>query len=180
MKKSLFTLLIILTGLSCFSQSEVTVLKKDIVSIDIGVVGAWLNYEKHIKKLFTLKSQLGLEGGLLIGDAVDYFILTPTLRLEPRYYYNFNRRVNDGKKTSYNAANYFALTLMIIPNLFSISNVSGLEYQRGFSLIPKFGIKRTVGQRMNFEFAIGAGPWFNENGIEGTVGLDIRFGYNLK
>ncbi len=69
---------------------------------------------------------------------------------------------------------------MYIPNLFSISNVSGLEVERGLSLIPKFGIKRTVSQRMNFEFAIGAWPWFNENGIEGTVGLDIRFGYHLK
>ncbi|MEO6583807.1 MAG: hypothetical protein ABIO05_05755 [Ferruginibacter sp.] len=180
MKKSLITLLVTIGTLSCFSQSEDTVLKKDIISIDIGFVGVWINYEKHIKKLFTLKSQVGLEGGFLVGSSVNYFILTPTLRLEPRYYYNFNRRVNAGKKTSYNASNYLALTMMYIPNLFSISNVSGLEVEKGFSLIPKFGIKRTLGQRMNFEFAIGAGPWFSESGQKGTVGLDIRYGYNLK
>ncbi len=169
MQKLICTLLLTLTTIFCFSQSRDTVIKKNIISADIGLFGLWINYEKQLRQLFTIKTSIGLEGGFGFGSSVSYFALTPTVRLEPRYYYNFNRRVNLKKKTLYNASNYFAVTLLYIPNLFTISNVSGFEFESGLLLIPKIGIKRTIGQRLNFEFAIGAGSFFYKNGIDGAV-----------
>ncbi|MFN2440868.1 MAG: hypothetical protein ABR503_16810, partial [Chitinophagaceae bacterium] len=69
-----------------------------------------------------------------------------------------------------------------ISNLFTISNVSGLGVERIVSLIPQWGIKRTVGKRMKFEFALGYGVAhsFDESKTEGSLGLDLRFGYNIK
>lgn len=191
MKKTIF--IIFFTGLSAFtfSQDDNTFLKKDIVAVDIGLLlpGIWINYERHLGGLFTLKSELGLGFGFgnINGFVPDdypnnYYAFTPIVRVEPRYYYNFNRRANVGKKTSYNASNYFALSATYFSNLFTISNVSGLGVERGVLLIPQWGINRTIGQRVNFEFAFGFGVAhsFDRAKTEGSLGLDLRFGYNIK
>lgn len=191
MKKTIF--IIFFAGLSSFtfSQDNYTSLKKDIVAVDIGLLlpGIWINYERHLGGLFTLKSELGLGFGfgLTQGFVPDdypnnYYAFTPIVRAQPRYYYNFNRRVSLGKKTSYNASNYFAFSAEYISNLFTISNVSGLGVERGVSLIPQWGINRTLGQRVNFEFAFGFGVAhsFDRAKTEESWGLDLRFGYNIK
>jgi len=190
MKKTIFT--IFFAGLSAlsFSQGENTSLKKDIVAVDIGLPlpGIWINYERHLAGLFTLKSEFGLGFGfgLLSFVPVDYpnnyYAFTPIVKVEPRYYYNFDRRDSLGKKTSYNASNYLALAATYISNLFTISNVPGLGVERTVSLIPQWGIKRTVGKRMKFEFAFGYGVAhsFDSDRTEGSLGLDLRFGYYLK
>ena len=180
MKKVVFT--IFFAGLSTmvFSQEMETFLKKNIFSADIGLFGVWVNYERHLGGLFTFKSEAGLEVGF--GQdffSGEYFVLTPDLVAEPRYYYNFNRRVKSGKKTSYNASNYFALTVNYFSNPFIISNVHYKIFQSEFSLVPKWGIKRTIGQRLNFEFAFGGGLYFNKSETNAGFGLDLRFGYYM-
>lgn len=182
MKKILIAILFLLFTAPAFSQDEETSLKKDIISAGIGLFTVRVNYERHLGGLFTLKSELGLGFGFEKGayiDGTNYFF-TPIVIAEPRYYYNFHRRVERGKKTSYNASNYFALTAGYFFKPFVISKVPYGEYQSGASLIPKWRIKRTIGRRWNFEFALGVGVSFNK--VETTVGygLDLRFGYNIK
>lgn len=182
MKKQIFTVFLLGLSLLAFSQDNETVLKKDIISADIGLLSIWLNYERHLDGLFTLKSALGLGFGFEKGayiDGTNYFF-TPIVIVEPRYYYNFNRRVERGKKTSYNASNYFALTAGYFFKPFVISNSPYGEYQSGASLIPKWGIKRTIGRRWNFEFAFGVGLSFSKVKTTAGYGLDLRFGYNIK
>ncbi len=186
MKKNLATILFLLFAVSAFSQDEETSLKKDIISADIGLLTVGINYERHLGGLFTLKSRLGLGFGFNFGQDFinggtyhDYFF-TPIVIAEPRYYYNFNRRVEKGKKTSYNASNYVALTASYFFKPFVISNDSYGEYQGGASLIPKWGIKRTIGRRWNFEFALGVGLAFSKTQTTVGYGLDLHFGYNIK
>jgi hypothetical protein len=189
MKKAIFT--IFFGGLAAltFSQDNNTSLKKEIVGIDIGLPGVCINYERHLSKLFTLKSEVSFEFGFgsingFVPDGYpnNYYAFTPTVRLEPRYYYRFNRRVDLGKKTSYNASDFLAITAKYIPNLFTISNVRGLGVPSGVSLIPKWGIKRTIGDRLNFEFAFGFGivHFFDRPLTRAGFGLDLRFGYYIK
>lgn len=158
-------------------------LKPDIVGIDIGFVGGWINYERHMDGLFTLKSEIGLPLVYVQTsfDGNSYYAFTPSIKMEPRYYYNFNRRVALGKPTKYNASNYLALSVTYIPGLFTISNHPRLEATKRLNLIGKWGIKRIVGQRFNFEFAIGmgAGRLFSSDKVELLAGIDLRFGYIL-
>lgn len=182
MKKNLTFFLFLLLSASAFSQDNGTVLKKDIISADIGLLSFWLKYERHLDGLFTLKSELGLGFGFEKGtniDGTNYFF-TPIVSVEPRYYYNFNRRVERGKKTSYNASNYFAFTASYFFKPYVIINVPYVEYQSRASLIPKWGIKRTIGRRLNFEFAFGVGVSFSKAKTYADYGLDLRFGYNIK
>ena len=189
MKKTIF--IFFFGGLSAltFSQDNNTSLKKEIVAVDIGLPGISINYERHLGTVFTLKSELGFEFGFgTINGFVpenypnNYYAFTPTIRLEPIYYYSFNRRVKLAKKISYNASNFLAITATYIPNLFTISNVPGLGVQSGVSLIPKWGIKRTIGHRMKFEIAFGFGiaHFFDRAVTEAGFGLDLRFGYYIK
>jgi hypothetical protein len=189
MKKTIFTIFLIGLFTASSSQDENASLKKNIVALDIGFPGIWINYERHLGGLFTFKSELGFIWGfgLTQGNVSDdypnnYYAFAPGVRVEPRYYYNFNRRVSLEKKPSYNASNYFALSATYIPNLFTISNVSDLDVESGISLIPQWGMKRTIGKRMNFEFAFGYGVAhsFDSDRTEGSLGLDLRFGYYIK
>ena len=182
MKKISFTILLAGISILTFSQEKETTLKKEIISVDIGFLGTWINYERHLKGLFTLKSQLGLEGGFGTSDIIGvntYFAFIPTIRAEPRYYYNFNRRVIKEKKTLFNSADYFAVTVAYYPDLFIIANVPDLSFESGVYLIPKWGMQRTIGQRINFQFAFGAGVFFGKFNTGSSFGLDIRFGYNF-
>lgn len=183
MKKTIVTILLAGLATFTFSQDNKMSMNKEIASIDIGFLGIWINYERHLDGLFTFKSAAGLEGGFgqgFISEGKSYFAFTPTIRTEPRYYYNFNRRVKLEKKTSYNSANYFALTAIYFPNLFTISNVSGIEFKSGISLVPKWGMQRTIGQRFNFQFAVGGGAFLSKDKPQVFLGLDLRFGYNIK
>lgn len=182
MKKNLIAILFLLFTKSAFSQDEETSLKKDIISAGIGLFTVVINYERHLGGLFTLKSELGLGFGFGQDPFSNgtYYVFTPMVIVEPRYYYNFDRRVERGKKTSYNASNYFALTAGYFFKPFVISNGLYGEYQGGASLIPKWGIKRTIGRRLNFEFALGVGLSFSKAETTAGYGLDLRFGYNIK
>jgi hypothetical protein len=165
-----------------FCQQPETSLEKNIISADIGFIGIWINYERHLNGLFTLKSSLGLEGSFgqgFISEGKTWVAFIPTARLEPRYYYNFNRRVNLEKKTLFNGANYFAFTAAYYSGII-ISNVSDITSEKGISLIPKWGIQRTIGQKISFQFAFGPGIYITKVNTGTTFGLDLRFGYNFK
>ena len=183
MKKIIFTILFAALSQLAFSQDKETSLKKDIISADIGLFTVWINYERHLGGLFTLKSQLGLGfgWGQDFFSNGSYYTFIPIAIAEPRYYYNFNRRVEKGKKTSYNASNYFALAPMYFFKPFIISNNPyEEEYQSTAALIPKWGMKRTIGRRWNFEFGLGPGVSFSNAETNATYWIDLRFGYNIK
>ena len=183
MRKSIF--IILLSGISTlsFSQNDATSLKKSITSAYINILAPGVSYERHLHGLFTLRSALEFyyNFGQNFFDGGTYFILTPALISEPRYYYNFRRRVEKGKKTSYNASGYFALTASYATDLVIQSNSA---YTRGgnpeFLLIPKLGFKRTVGRKFFFEVAAGIGINVRKKKTSEVSGLDVRFGYNIK
>lgn len=183
MKKIIVFVLFVETSTFAFSQTEATSLKKSITSVYLNILAPGVSYERHLKGLFTLKS--ALEFGFSFGQSIfgtgTYFILTPVLISEPRYYYNFRHRVKKGKKTSYNASEYFALTASYASDIV-IKSASGFVRagEPEFSLIPKWGFKRTVGRKFFFEMATGIGLSFSKTETAAGYGLDLRFGYIIK
>src|SRR5438046_9916757 len=98
--KVFFTILLVFVSSMTFSQGTETALEKDIVSAEIGLFTASLNYERHLGGLFTVKTELGV--GVYFGNDIfsgqSYSEFTPIFIAEPRYYYNFNHRVQRGRK----------------------------------------------------------------------------------
>jgi len=176
--KKIFFVLFFATTLTYAQKNNNS--SEDIFGIKIGLIGGWLNYEKSLSEKITLNTEIGYEGGFLKGtdNKIDY-IFTTTFSIEPRYYYNFEKRKEKGKKTNNNSANYFSTEIFYVSDLLSSSNRNNLKIIKSFSLIPKYGLRRVLSEKLNFEFAFGLGYSWGENSINGIASsLDLRI--NLK
>ncbi|MEG1198789.1 MAG: hypothetical protein RSD53_05310 [Algoriella sp.] len=120
MKKLLFTFLL---SSSLFAQEKAT----DLFNANISVIGIGIQYEKALSDNFTAVGSLDYAGGFsysnndFSGSDFDY-ILTTSLSLEGRYYYNFDRRIGKGRNTKNNSGNYIALKGNFIPDWLTASN----------------------------------------------------------
>ncbi len=86
----------------CFStQAQSTLpLKNQFLEYKTGVAGLWLNNESKLSNTIALRSEMGVEHDFTVGDHYDGagFIFQPVLTLEPRYYYNLEKRNANRKK----------------------------------------------------------------------------------
>ncbi|NLN34065.1 MAG: hypothetical protein GX159_10790 [Flavobacteriaceae bacterium] len=176
MKKTLLFLLLII-GITSYSQEKAT----DVFSAKLGLIGAWVGYEKALSPDFTINGEIGYEGGFFysswVSDRVNY-VFTTTFSLEGRYYYNFNRRIEKGKNTMNNAANFLAVETDFTPGWATSSSVDNIYVLRTFTVSSKYGFRRNLSNRFNFELATGPGYQWAEGGSEGVIlALDVRFGF---
>jgi len=157
-----------------FAQGESRVENVHSAKISIIPYGVGYGYERALSRRITLNTELTLSGGLLnrIG-----LVLTPTLRVEPRYYYNYLKRAQRGQKVLNNSANFLSLS---IENGFS-TYIKDEDVKTGtnmISVIPKWGQRRVIGQHFFFEWALGVGASYNKlDKFKVAPGIDVRFGY---
>ncbi|WP_133273497.1 hypothetical protein [Hymenobacter radiodurans] len=148
-----------------------------IHSAKTAVLGLSYAYERALTPLTTLNTELILNGALEVREGSYFFALAPVLLVEPRYYYNFLKRSNKGKNTANNSANYLALGGSYV---FGATVGDRVSVQQGVSVVPKWGLRRPLGQRFFFETAIGLGIQKRAKlDMEPALGLDIKFGYAL-
>ena len=195
MKKLLFTFLL---SSSLFAQEKAT----DLFNANISVIGIGIQYEKALSDNFTAVGSLDYMGGFrysysdFYGSDFDY-ILTTSLSLEGRYYYNFDRRIGKGRNTKNNSGNYIALKGNFIPDWLTASNGDRLNVNPQGSLTVNYGLKRSFAQNFFYEFYTGLGlafyqedklNWDNEfqnyNSSKKTeigtiIDLGFRVGYNF-
>lgn len=186
MKKNFILLPIFFIITSAFGQESQTVsVEKSIFGVQTGLLGIWGNNESRLTNQLSLRSELGMDMGVLIGgNSDDGFVLIPVLRLEPRLYYNLETRSNKGKSISKNSGNFFTLSTTYNPDWFSISNSDNIKVVSTIAIIPKWGIKRTYGKSFTFETGLGVGyvkslsPNYD---LLSDVGVDLhlRLGYTF-
>ncbi|MEK6481126.1 hypothetical protein WJR50_26525 [Catalinimonas sp. 4WD22] len=162
-----------------FAQSSTESLEKHLTSVDVGFLGAWINHERQIGEQFTLNANLGFDGGLYGGGGEFNYLFVPSISVEPRFYYNFNKRVSKGKRTMNNSANYLTIATTFFPKLIEITNDrnNGREIITRATFIPEWGIRRSIGNRFKFDFAVGYGLAIEEDGVAGQPALSLSFGY---
>lgn len=169
-------------GVVLFSNAQEKQKLEDIFSIETGLIGIWINYEKTLSDRFTINTEFGYAGGILKGTydrSVDY-IFTSILSLEPRYYYNFGKRVEKAKNVTNNAANYFTAEFYYVPDWLTKTNRLNAGIESNFGIIPKYGFRRNLTQNLNFDFAVGLGyssAKYRDNNLQ--TALDIRLSYSF-
>lgn len=153
---SLFLSFILAAPLSAQSTVE-----SSITGLQFNLNNVAVFHERALSNQATLRFQanfgLHLEGRT-IGDNVDFdLFLQPTLRVEPRYYYNLAKREAKGKRTSNNGGNFISLkTEYQLP--FTLASTDADRRLRGrLSFIPRWGIRRDLGSGWDFELGLGAG-----------------------
>lgn len=180
MKK--ITLTIILCACTFISKAQETNVEKSIYGAQIGVLGFYGYNESRLSNTIALRTELGLDGGVYISKSFgNDFIFTPVITLEPRWYYNLEKRASKSKSIRRNSGNFLSLKVSYHPDLFVISSRRNTFVPNQISIIPTWGIRRNLGKKLNFETGIGIGyrRIFNKNYIdknEGVVNLHLRIG----
>jgi hypothetical protein len=152
-------LALIFLGLNLNANCQTVGVEKTFFSIQTGLAGIWINNETRLSNSIALRSEIGIEHDFFVGDQYDGagFILQPVLTLEPRYYYNLEKRNSRGKKTSKNSGNYLSLKTSYHPDWFVLNLDENITKTADLSIIPTWGIKRQIGSNFTYETGLGLG-----------------------
>ncbi|MEO5777623.1 MAG: hypothetical protein ABIQ27_12020 [Flavobacterium sp.] len=181
MKKIILILLI--TNFSFSQDKPKASVEKSIFGIQTGFLGAWVHNESRLSNQISLRSEIGLDFGFSDNGYSQTSALIPSIRLEPRWYYNLEKRIKKGRKISNNSGNFLALNITYNPDWFSISNEDNLNVISTIAFVPKWGIKRTVGNHFTYEAGIGIGTfivledYIPDNNV--ALDLHLRIGYTF-
>jgi hypothetical protein len=173
--KKVIIVLILAFNLNANAQ-EVPV-EKSIFGIQTGFgvhTGIWFNNESKLSSSIALRSEIGLEKDFTVGDHYDGagFILQPVLTVEPRYYYNLEKRNAKGKKTANNSGNYVSIRTSYHPDWFVINLADNVTKTADLAIVPTWGLKRQIGNHFTYETALGFGyrvVYLKENSVNGNV-----------
>ncbi len=127
--------------------------------MQIGALGIWLNNEYGLTDKITLSSEIGLNSSFFGGFSYDKtgIVLAPTITVEPKYYYNLQKRKDNGKNSTNNNGNYFSLKTSCSPDWFVISNYDNINIVPQISFIPSCGFKRNISKKLMYEIGTGFG-----------------------
>jgi hypothetical protein len=107
------------------NNSTTASVEKSIYGIQTGFLGTWLYNESRLNNEFALRSQVGFDFRVegirefeSFGPNSDFYGILH-LSLEPRWYYNLDRRLKKGKNIDRNSGNFVALLTSL--NLESVS-----------------------------------------------------------
>ncbi len=195
MKKIILSL--IFCGLTLIAKSQNLTEKtqkpsveKSIFGIQTGFAGLWIYNEFKLSNQFALRTELGLDAY----ENDDYypdvgFLLTTVISLEPRWYYNLNKRTSKSKRIDNNSGNFFALKTSFHSDdlLIEFGDDSNAKIVNDLSIIPTWGIRRNIGKYFNYETGVGVGyiHYFSKNSGftkdkgEAAINVHLRIGYQF-
>ncbi|MEZ4975169.1 MAG: hypothetical protein R2802_01325 [Flavobacteriaceae bacterium] len=188
MKNVICALIFCGLNLSLFAQDASV--EKSTFGIQTGLLGIWIHNEARLSNRVALRSELGYDAGVFGNTVYDQygFIMVPAITLEPRWYYNINKRKNKSKRIDGNSGNFISLKSTYHPDLLVITSEKNLEFITDISIIPTWGIRRNIGSHFNFETGIGIGyvHYFNKENVvslteqsDVLVNLHARIGYRF-
>ncbi|MBX0334471.1 hypothetical protein K3G39_14610 [Pontibacter sp. HSC-14F20] len=187
MKTVLLTLALL--SLALVSKAQDASVERSISGIQVGFLGIWAHNEARLSNKLALRSEAGFTSGIFGGSFYDKtgFILTPMFFLEPKLYYNLNKRSLKSKEISGNSGNFISLRTAYIPDWFVISNYDNINVLHQVTIIPTWGIRRNIGAHFNYETGVGLGyrhvfakgAGYSENTREVEFDLRLRIGYRF-
>ncbi len=181
-----FTSIFLLCGTILLAQSSGV--EKTLFDTQTGILGFWINNESRISNTFALRTEIGLDAELFDHPYRKAgILLAPGIALEPRWYYNIDRRSLKGKNIDNNAANFVTIGFAYHPDWFVISSDKYLVVPDQITVIPKWAIRRNIGQsNFNYEVGIGLGvrsyignKYMKSVATEAAIDLHARIGYTF-
>ena len=172
-KKIVFASLLIFSSLVGFTQTtQEASVEKSVFGVQIGVLSIWAHNELKLLDQVALRSEIAVSGP-------NTSSIAPLLALEPRWYYNLNKRVDKGKRIDGNSGNYVSLRASY--HFYNTSQIEENNLSRTL-LVPTWGIRRNIGNHFNYEAGGGIGLGFDyDNGrkIGFTSYINLKIGYRF-
>ncbi len=187
--KTTYLSLIFILLLSLKVNSQDASVEKSIYGVQTGFLGIWAHNESKLSSQIALRTELGLDAGITLNGANDFgkLFLAPVITVEPRWYYNLNRRVSKSKRIDNNSGNFISIKTSYHPDWFLIAAPEISRFITDLSIVPTYGIRRHIGNHFTYETGFGIGYvkyfdtddlfFFNEPNI--TVNLHLRLGYTF-
>jgi len=166
--------------------------EKSMFYVQIGGVGGWVGHEARLAAKWTLRTEVGLDlfGNTYEqenGNDVTKYSMAPTLNIEPRWYYNIEKRAKKGKVTANNCANFFGLSFKYAPDTFVLASDDRSNVPNQLIVAPRWAIRRHIGKNFNYELGAYAGYNFvfqnrsgnPDNNSQVVVDIHARIGYSF-
>jgi len=192
--------LVCLLGYNTNAQTEPIISSngsvQSLFNVQAGAVGIFGSYEAALSTRWALRTEVGLDlwsynayryNGMNIEEDKGVF-LTPILNLEPRWYYNIEKRARKGKHTGNNSANFLTLSVKYFPDLFKVGGPDYVSVPNIISFTPKWGIRRAIA-KSNFNYEAGIGIGYQKNLTDSNfynkiddavIDIHARIGYTFK
>src|SRR5690349_16224893 len=151
-----YLLILMLFGLPAVSQAQEISVERSLFGIQTGFSGIWAHNEAKLTNKWVLRSELGLDRNISGGDIYDNnykaigLLLSPVITLEPKWYYNLEKRNSRSKKISGNSGNFISLKASFNPDWVVVSNYENLNIINQLAVIPTWGIRRNLGEHFHF------------------------------
>ncbi|WP_245584992.1 hypothetical protein [Psychroserpens burtonensis] len=136
MKRVLLTMA--LCGMALMAISQTASVEKSTYGIQTRFLGIWVHNESKLTNSIALRTEIGFDSGIWGGSFYDRtrFLMTPVITLEPRLYYNLNKRVRKSRRIDGNSGNFISLKTSYHPDWFVISNTENVSVISDISIIP--------------------------------------------
>ncbi|MCK8521239.1 hypothetical protein M0D21_06665 [Aquimarina sp. D1M17] len=172
MIKVFFTPLLVLSFYFGFSQKTKKVsVEKSVFGIQTGLLGIWAHNELKLSSQIALRSEIGF-GGLNTSN------IRPVLALEPRWYYNLQKRADKDKRVDGNSGNYISLRARYHFHSTEDAEKSDLYH---LLTVATWGIRRNIGKHFNYEAGIGTGFGFEKGNSRDVVTVPyVAFGIGYR
>jgi hypothetical protein len=172
------------------AKSQNAGVEKSTSGIQTGALGVWLHKEIKLSNPIALRVEIGMDAGIWGGTFYPKtgYLITPVITIEPRWYFNLNKRMSKSRKIAGNSGNFLTVQSSFHPNGLAISNYKDVEIVNQVSFIPTWGLKRNIGKHFTYETGIGIGyrylfsksAGYSRNYDEAALNLHLRFGYRFK
>lgn len=182
-------IILLISGLPFAVKSQNTSVEKSTFGLQTGYLGLWLHNESRLTNQIVLRSEIGFDSGIWGGSYYKNtgFLMTPVLTVEPRWYYNLNKRESKSKRVDGNSGNFVSLKSSYHPDWFVISNYENVKVISDIAIIPTWGIRRNIGKHFTYEMGIGIGysyvyaksAGYLEDESEAVLNLHLRVGYRF-
>jgi len=170
MRKVIFTCLLFLISISS-SFAQKTPFDQQENLLKLGLLGPNIEYETQIAPETTLRAEAGLSfsfgyGGNAIGWLFEYGFYA---KASPRWYYNLENRLQDGKSVKKFSGNHLSFVSMAFMN--NLTQNEPNQYIFG----PAWGLQRNIGSNWYLNLEIGPGISISkeETQFVPIIGLDI-------
>ena len=170
------------SNLSIGQSNDSTTKLTSLTKIDLGFQGIGFTYEPRLSNKMTIDLSAGSGGGYDIAEGYMNYIFElrrPAFyfSVTPKYFFNRNRRSNQGKSTSLNSGNYIGLRLKYIT-----PNDRRTDLTRNSVLTNiHWGIQRAIGNAWTLNSHVGIGYATDIDNNFGTIypAIDVKLSYIL-
>lgn len=193
--KKFYTALVAIMAFGFMNAQETSAsVEKSIFSIQTGTLGIWVSHEARLANQWALRTEVGLDmwsyeiyRNYSLAERETGSFLAPSINFEPRWYYNLEKRADQGKHTDNNSANFLTVSVKYSPDLFKIGGPDELSVPGQMSFIPKWGMRRAIA-KSNFNYEIGGGLgyiWYmsDKNNLKNSsdvmIDIHLRIGYTF-